>query len=389
MRFADQTSVMQHAHDLAIQGQGLVEPNPLVGAVLVDESLTLLGAGWHRLFGEAHAEVEAIRDAEAQGNRDRLKTATLYVSLEPCCHVGKTPPCTQAILAAGIGKVVVGRTDPSPHANGAGIAELRAAGVQVEVGLLEAEAKRLTSPFAKRIATGMPWVIAKWAMSWDGKIATSSGDSKWISNEASRAVAHHLRGRMDAIIVGAETVRRDDPHLTARPAGPRTATRVVLDSIASVKPDSQLVQSIAEAPLLIIAGPDTPAENEARLKAAGVEVCILRSSEIETPVASAKDLKRIRPADPREALLELGRRGMTNVLIEGGGTLLGSFADQRLIDEVHVFIAAKLIGGQAAPSPLSGQGVGTITEALLLEEVQFEAHDSDLQLQGIIAGHRW
>ena len=312
------------------------------------------------------------------------------MSLEPCCHFGKTPPCTQAILAAGIRKVVVGRTDPNPQVAGGGIAELRAAGVEVEVGMLEAEAMRLTAPFAKRVATGLPWVIAKWAMSWDGKIATGSGDSKWISNEASRAVVHQLRGRMDAIVVGAETARRDDPLLTARPSGPRVATRVVLDSIASLRTDSQLVRTANEAPLLIVAGPDAPTDNVARLRAAGVEVCVLGVEAGQTAApATAKDLKKIRPVKPLEVLAELGRRGLTNILIEGGAVIFGAFADLDLIDEVQVFIGSKLIGGQTAPGPVGGQGCDPLSKARQLEHPQIKVLDGDVHLSGRVVGHLW
>lgn len=390
MRFPDAASVMRRAFELAARGQGFVEPNPMVGAVLVDESLSLLGEGFHRQFGGPHAEVEAIADATKRRRKKKLKDATLFVSLEPCCHFGKTPPCTQAILTAGIRKVVVGRTDPNPQVAGGGIAELRAAGVEVEVGLLEDEAKRLTAPFAKRLTTGLPWVIAKWAMSWDGKIATGSGDSKWISNEASRAVVHQLRGRMDAIVVGAETARRDDPLLTARPAGPRVATRVVLDSIASLRTDSQLVRTVNDAPLLILAGPDAPTDNVSRLRASGAEVCVLGAEAAQaTAPATAKDLKKIRPVEPFAVLAELGRRGMTNILIEGGAVILGAFADLDLIDAVQVFIGAKLIGGQTAPGPVAGVGCEPLAMARLLEDLHVETLNGDVHLSGGVVGHVW
>ncbi|GDY08633.1 MAG: bifunctional diaminohydroxyphosphoribosylaminopyrimidine deaminase/5-amino-6-(5-phosphoribosylamino)uracil reductase RibD [Planctomycetota bacterium] len=390
MRFPDRPSVMQHAFELAARGQGFVEPNPMVGAVLVDESLSLLGEGFHQQFGGPHAEVAAILDAERRRRKKKLKDAALFVSLEPCCHFGKTPPCTQAILAAGIRKVVVGQTDPNPKVAGAGIAQLRAAGIKVEVGMLEAEARRLTAPFAKRMTTGLPWVIAKWAMSWDGKIATVSGDSKWISNEASRAVVHQLRGRMDAIVVGAETARRDDPLLTARPAGPRVATRVVLDSIASFRTDSQLVRTANETPLLILTGPDAPTENVARLRAAGVEVCVLGvEADQTTAPATVNDLKKIRLVEPLAVLAELGRRGMTNILIEGGAMILGAFADLDLIDEVQVFIGSKLIGGQTAPGPVGGQGCDPLAKARLLDDLRVETLDGDAHLSGRVSGHVW
>jgi len=388
---------MRRALELAAQGQGFVEPNPMVGAVLVDEELRLLGEGFHQKFGQPHAEVETIRDAESRGHKERLTEATLFVSLEPCCHFGKTPPCTQAILAAGIRKVVVGRSDPAPQVHGAGIAELRAAGVEVDVGLLEADAKRLTAPFAKQVTTGLPYVIGKWAMTWDGKIATRTGDSQWISNDASRAVVHRLRGRVDAILIGAETARHDDPLLTARPPGPRVATRVVLDSIASLRTDSQLVRTITQAPLLIISGPDTPPANVARLQAAGAEVCVL-GADANSPKSSPpgsrpselfQGVKRLRQVDPRQVLAELGRRGLTNLFVEGGAAILGAFADHDLLDEVHVFLGPKLIGGQAAPSPLSGLGCDTLLQASPLEEVQVELLDGDVHLRGFVRGHSW
>lgn len=391
MRFSDSSAVMRHACELAARGEGFVEPNPMVGAVLVDEGLRQLGAGFHQRFGGPHAEVEAITDAIRRRHRKKLASATLFVTLEPCCHFGKTPPCTQAILEAGIRRVVIGRLDPSPHANGKGIDALRAAGVEVEVGLLEEQAKRLTAPFAKRVATGQPWVIAKWAMSWDGKIATRSGDSQWISNEASRAVVHRLRGRVDAIMVGAETARRDDPLLTARPSGPRVATRVVMDSVASLQSDSQLVRTIDQAPLLVIAGPDAPTANVARLREAGADVCVLGDPNVDSQPRpeSAKNLPRNRAVSPAEVLHELGRRGMTNVLIEGGATLLGSFADLDLIDEAHVFLGTKLIGGQAAPGPIAGLGRDPLSHALRLESVRVEVLDGDVHLMGRVAGHYW
>lgn len=390
MRFSDPTSVMRRAFELAARGQGLVEPNPMVGAVLVDDELRLIGEGFHQKFGGPHAEVEAIADAVRRRRKKKLKGATLFVSLEPCCHFGKTPPCSQAILAAGIRKVVVGRTDPNPQVAGGGIAELRGAGVEIEVGLLEDEAKWLTAPFAKRLVTGLPWVIAKWAMSWDGKIATGSGDSKWISNEASRAVVHQLRGRMDAIVVGAETARRDDPLLTARPSGPRVATRVVLDSIASLRTDSQLVRTANEVPLLILAGPDAPTDNVARLRAVGAEVCVLGADSDHAAVpATAKDLKRIRPVEPLAVLAALGRRGMTNILIEGGAVILGAFSDLDLIDEVQVFIGSKLIGGQTAPGPVAGVGCEPLSMARSLDGLRTEVLDGDVYLSGRVAGHLW
>src|SRR5919197_3355884 len=207
---------MSRALELAERGRGFVEPNPLVGAVVVRDG-RVVGEGWHRRYGEAHAEVNALAAAG-----EAARGATLYVTLEPCCHHGKTPPCTDAVLRAGVRRVVAAMADPFPQVAGQGVAQLRAAGVEVEVGVCEREARELNAPYLTLLAEGRPYVHAKWAMSLDGKIATRGGDSRWISGPASREVVHRLRGRVDAILVGAGTVRADDPLLTARPLGPRT-----------------------------------------------------------------------------------------------------------------------------------------------------------------------
>jgi diaminohydroxyphosphoribosylaminopyrimidine deaminase / 5-amino-6-(5-phosphoribosylamino)uracil reductase len=225
---------MRLALDLAEKGRGWVEPNPLVGAVIVRDQQPV-GQGWHRRYGEAHAEVNALAEAG-----ELARGATLYVTLEPCCHHGKTPPCTDAVLRAGIRRVVAAMPDPFPQVAGQGAARLQAAGVEVALGLCEAEARRLNAPYLKLLATGRPYVHAKWAMTLDGKIATRTGDSKWISNQASRQRVHALRGLMDAIIAGIGTVLADDPLLTARPPGPRTAVRVVLDSRGRLPATGQL-----------------------------------------------------------------------------------------------------------------------------------------------------
>src|SRR3954451_2333572 len=215
---------MRQALQLAERGRGVVEPNPLVGAVVVRGGVAV-GEGWHQRFGGPHAEVHALAAAG-----DAARGATLYVTLEPCCHYGKTPPCTDAVLRAGIARVVAAMTDPFPQVAGQGVAILRAAGVDVETGTGEAEARRLNAPYLTLLGKGRPYVHAKWAMTLDGKIATAAGDSKWISGDASRRLVHDLRGRMDAIIVGAGTVRADDPLLTARPPEPRTPARIVLST---------------------------------------------------------------------------------------------------------------------------------------------------------------
>jgi len=249
------------AFQLAQQGQGTVEPNPLVGCVIVQNG-TVVGQGYHRRFGGPHAEIEALRDAGKKASG-----AEVYVTLEPCCHQGKTGPCTEALIEAGVARVIVGCRDPHPAVAGQGLAALCAAGIEVCLEENCEEAKRLIAPFTKLITTGRPWVIAKWAMTLDGKIATHTGSSQWISGAASRTVVHQLRGRVDAILVGRGTAAADDPQLTSRPPGPRTATRIVLDSQASLSLESQLVQSISAGPLIVAASTAASLEKRQRLEA--------------------------------------------------------------------------------------------------------------------------
>ncbi|MGD0516310.1 MAG: bifunctional diaminohydroxyphosphoribosylaminopyrimidine deaminase/5-amino-6-(5-phosphoribosylamino)uracil reductase RibD [Thermoguttaceae bacterium] len=353
---------IRRALELAANGQGYVEPNPMVGCVIA-RGAEIIGEGWHRRFGGPHAEVEALRLAGP-----RAAGATLYVTLEPCSHYGKTPPCTKAVLASGIRRAVVAMKDPFPQVAGCGLAELQAAGVEVEVGVLEFEARRLNAPYLKLLESGRPWIIAKWAMSLDGKIATAGGESRWISNEKSRELVHKLRGRMDAIIVGRETALSDDPLLTARPPGPRTALRVVLDSQALLSPDSQLVRTAAEVPVLVAAGSEASASNCRRLGDAGCEV-------FECP--GKTHIGRL-----HSLLEELGRRRMTNVLVEGGGRVLGSFFDARQIDEVHAFIAPKIIGGSQARVPFAGGGIARMSEALCIDVPEIEQIGDDVYVHG-------
>lgn len=354
---------MRLAIEIASQGRGWVEPNPMVGCVLVRDG-SEIGRGWHQKFGGDHAEINAIRSA---GDASR---ATAYVTLEPCCHQGKTGPCTNALIEANVGRVVSAMLDPFPAASGAGIRQLRDAGIVVEVGVLETEARRLNAPYLKRLQTGRPWVIAKWAMTLDGKIATRQSDSRWISGEASRAYVHALRGIVDAIIVGSRTAQRDDPTLTARPLGARIATRVVFDRQLNLSTQSRLVCTIDQAPLLVIAD-NPPRDRRERLETFGCEVFDVGLESTDCRITAA--------------LNELGRRGFTNVLLEGGGTLLGSFFDAGHIDEVIVFIAPKLFGGAAAISPLAGRGVARVADSLTLVEPQVVALDNDWCIRGRVS----
>jgi diaminohydroxyphosphoribosylaminopyrimidine deaminase/5-amino-6-(5-phosphoribosylamino)uracil reductase len=353
---------MRRALELAERGRGRVEPNPLVGVVVVRGGRAV-GEGWHRKYGEAHAEVEAL--AAAGGD---ARGATLYVTLEPCCHQGKTPPCTDAILRAGVARVVAAMSDPFPAVAGKGADLLRRAGVAVDFGLCEPAARRLNAPYLTLLATGQPYVHAKWAMTLDGKIATRAGNSKWISNEASRRRSHELRGRMDAVIVGIGTALADDPRLTARPPGPRTAVRVILDSQCRLPAESVLAKTAREAPTLVAATAGAPPERVAALRALGCEV-------LTPPAADGR-------TDVKALLAELGRRRMTNVLLEGGAGVLGAFLDAGVIDEVHVFVAPLLAGGAGARTPVGGRGVEKIAEALRLAETRVEVIDGDVLIHG-------
>lgn len=369
---------MHRAIELAALGEGYVEPNPMVGAVLVDDSLNLIGEGHHEHFGGPHAEISAIDRAGARANG-----ATLFVTLEPCCHQGKTGPCTKAIIDAGIRRVVIGMSDPAPHIDGGGIAALEAAGIEVEVGLLKDRARRLAAPFVKLFTTGNPYVIAKWAMTLDGKIAARTGASRWISNEASRRVVHKLRGRMDAILIGARTASVDDPLLTPRPAGQRTPTRVVLDSRAALSLDSQLVRTRDQSPVIVVASTAADAGNVHRLEQASVEVLQFAGDETATRAAQQIPGPARRPG-LAQLLDELGRRQMTNVLVEGGGQLLGALFDAELVDEVHAFIAPSVVGGQNAVEPVAGIGLAEIPRLPTLLSPEIEILDGDVYIHGPI-----
>jgi diaminohydroxyphosphoribosylaminopyrimidine deaminase/5-amino-6-(5-phosphoribosylamino)uracil reductase len=347
---------MGRALELAERGRGFVEPNPLVGAVVVRDG-ALVGEGWHERFGARHAEVNALAAAG-----DAARGATLYCTLEPCCHHGKTPPCTDAILRAGVQRVVAAMLDQFPQVAGHGVASLRAAGVEVHVGEGETLARELNRPYLTLLRLGRPYVHAKWAMSLDGKIATRTGHSQWISGAESRRRVHELRGRMDAIVVGAGTVRADDPLLTARPPGSRLAARVVLNSTGTMPAGCRLLATAGAAPVIVATL--TGRGDDARRQ--GCEV-------LELPVRDG------RPA-VAELLRELGRRRMTNVLVEGGAAVLGSFHDAGLIDEVHVFVAPQLIGGTASLSPVGGLGLEQVGSGRTLTLSRWEMIEDDVYL---------
>jgi diaminohydroxyphosphoribosylaminopyrimidine deaminase/5-amino-6-(5-phosphoribosylamino)uracil reductase len=353
---------LARAIELAEQGRGRVSPNPLAGAVLARDSETL-GEGYHTAFGAPHAEVEAIR---AAGDGE-FEDATLYISLEPCAHHGKTPPCTEAIVHAGIRRIVIASDDPSAHASGRGPGILRDEGVEVVLadGDLAARARLLNQPFRKHARTGKPWVLSKAAMTLDGKVATGTGDSKWISSQDSRGLAHHWRAEVDAIAVGIGTALADDPRLTARLEHVvRQPRRVVFDSLGRLPPDSQLMREARQMPLTVVVSRAAPRTSTDTLQAHGAEV-IVAPGENET-------------ARVRAALLQLGETGITSILLEGGPRLAGAFLDADEIDELRLFVAPIVLGGRTARSALEGEGVETIAEAPHALSMDCESLGDDL-----------
>jgi len=353
---------MRRALELAVGGRGRVEPNPMVGAVIVKDG-RVIGEGFHRKFGEAHAEINAMAAAG-----EACRGATLYVTLSPCsARDKKTPPCTDAVVAAGFARVVVGTVDATqPPA----LDMLRAARIEVTEGVLRAECERLIAPFMKLKTRGMPWTIAKWAMTADGKIATASGDSKWISCEESRRLVHQWRGEVDAVLIGRGTAEADDPLLTCRAPGGRNPARIVLAGKAHLLLESQLVKTASEAPVIVACSRSANASAVERLRKAGCEVLPLPSVE--------------RGVDIEALLRELGARQFTNVLVEGGAEVLGDFFDRRMVDEVRVFIAPRVFGGKGAASPVGGAGVETVAEALSLAEPSMERLGQDILLRGYV-----
>jgi diaminohydroxyphosphoribosylaminopyrimidine deaminase / 5-amino-6-(5-phosphoribosylamino)uracil reductase len=356
---------LERTLELADRGRGSTSPNPLVGAVVVKHGRSI-GEGFHAGPGTLHAEPRALASAV-----EDPEGATLYVSLEPCAHHGRTPPCTDAILAAGIARVVVASDDPTPKASGRGPELLRAEGVEVEWadGELARAARLANQPFRKHARTGRPLVVLKSALTLDGKVATGAGDSRWISGEASRAQVHRLRAEVDAVAVGIGTALADDPLLTARPeagAPVRQPRRVVFDSHGRLPLEGALGRSAAEAPVAVVCSPAAPAPAREALSAAGVEVI----------VAGGDD----GPERVRAALSALGERGVQSLLLEGGPRLAGAFVDAGEIDAMEAYVAPVLAGGVDARTVLEGRGVESIAEARRALEVRIERSGDDAHI---------
>ena len=344
---------------LALAENGFTSPNPMVGAVIVKDG-RIVGEGFHRRAGMPHAEVEALKKAGK-----KARGATMYVTLEPCCHWGRTPPCTDTVISARISKVVAAMRDPNPVVAGKGFSALRKAGVKVKVGVLSKEAEKLNEAYIKRMKTGKPFVILKAALSADGKIATKTGDSRWISSEESRRMVHILRSRVDAVVVGAGTVIADNPRLTSRIRGGRNPLRVVVDDKLRSLLNARV---FAGGKAIVATTSKANAIKRRALEKKGVRVLVLGKNEV--------DLRKLSRA--------LGRLGATSILIEGGGTLNASALEQKIADKIMFFIAPKIIGGRDAKTPVEGAGVARVEKAMRIKDITTTRVGDDILIEGYL-----
>ncbi len=364
----DDKQFMQVALDLAQRGRGFTSPNPMVGAVVVKDG-RIVGRGFHEAAGKPHAEVMAIADAGSSA-----QDATLYVTLEPCNHTGRTPPCTERILSAGIRRVVAAMSDPNPDVTGGGMAYLSDRGLEVLSGVCEGEALKLNEVFLKYIRTKRPFVIVKCAATLDGRLATRTGDSKWVSGKASRDFVHGLRHAVDAIMVGVGTVNTDDPSLTTRLDGfkGKDPLRFVIDTHLSISEGARVLRLKSDAVTTIVTGPGVSEEKRERLARKGVPT-------LTAPLlGETVDLERL-------AIL-LGERGVTSILVEGGGGIIGSAFRAGIVDKIYFFYAPKILGGDDGVPICRGQGVDVMKNCLPVKDVQVHMFDSDLMVEGYIQG---
>ena len=365
----DETHItfMQRALVLAQRAKGRTSPNPLVGAVIVKDG-RVIGEGYHQKAGTPHAEIHALNATgeDAEG-------ATLYTNLEPCCHWGRTPPCTEALIRAGIAQVYIADVDPNPRVAGKGVQQLQNAGINVHVGICRQEAENLNEVHRKYIQTGKPFGILKIAMSLDGKIATASGESQWITSEASRQRGHQVRDTVDAILVGRGTVARDNPALTTRLQNRegQDPTRIVLDSHGRTHTDAQVFNPESEAGVIVAVTSEAPSENIDALKNAGAEVITVPTLDRKVCFQSLMEI--------------LGKREITSVLIEGGSEINAAALAAGIVDKVMCFIAPKLIGGQNAPGPIGGVGIHSLVEAVNLKRIHVTPMpEYDLLIEGYL-----
>ena len=357
---------MQQALALAEKGRGWTSPNPMVGAVVVNDG-RIVGRGYHQRAGGPHAEVHAIDDAGAMANG-----ATIYVTLEPCNHFGRTPPCTRKILDAGIRRVVVAMTDPNPGVTGGGNQYLLDQGVAVTTGVCEKEAQKLNEGFITWVSTGRPFVIAKCAATLDGRIATRSGDSKWVTGPEARGVVHRIRHAADGIMVGVQTVMADNPSLTTRLDNEKGAdpVRIVLDTRLSMSPTAHMLHQDSNAPTWVVCGPEASADRRLALEAAGARVIkgALKNGRI--------DLTRL--------MDQLGDAGITSLLIEGGGTVLGSAFAAGIVSKIFFFYAPKILGGDDGIPICRGIGPEAMQDSISVHDLTVSQVGPDVMLQGIL-----
>ncbi len=367
---------MQHAIALAKKGAGFVNPNPMVGCVVVKDG-EIITEGYHEYYGGFHAERNALTNTTAD-----CKDATLYVTLEPCCHYGKTPPCTEIIIEKGIRKVVVGLLDPNPLVAGKGIKILEDAGIEVVTGVEVDKIKELNKVFLKYINTKRPYVLLKTAMTLDGKIASYTGDSKWITNEKSRKLVHKLRSEMMGIVAGIGTVKADDPMLncrievqqpTANSQQPNIhqPIRIIVDTNASISLDSNIVKTANEY-RTILAVSQQSTENSQQTK-----INELKSLNVEILYCEEKDSH----FDINDLMIKLGQKGIDSLLLEGGATLNAAFLEAGCVDEVYAFIAPKIIGGEHSKSPVGGQGIELMKDAITFNKVEIEQIENDILIK--------
>ncbi len=360
----DKIFYMKHAIKLAKRAMGRTSPNPLVGAVVVKDG-EIISQGYHRRAGMPHAEIEALKAAG-----ENAKGADLYVNLEPCNHFGRTPPCTQAIIEAGISKVFIGMPDPNPNVKGGGIEYLRAHGIKVEVGILEDECRRLNEVFIKYVTSGMPFVILKLAASLDGKIALANGGSKWITNEKSRKFVHRLRNRVDAILVGIGTILKDDPRLTARLPHAKDPIRIVLDTYLRIPLSAKVLNSDLPAQTIMITGPEVSKDKIKKIK---------EKSAYVMEIGLKNGL-----IDLKELLLKLAERGITSILVEGGASVAASFLKEKLVDKFYFFYAPKIIGGHYSIPMIGGKDINSMDQVIYLKDINIRRFGEDLLLMGYI-----
>ncbi|MCR3955559.1 MAG: bifunctional diaminohydroxyphosphoribosylaminopyrimidine deaminase/5-amino-6-(5-phosphoribosylamino)uracil reductase RibD [Gudongella sp.] len=355
---------MECALELAELGSGFVNPNPLVGAVIVKDN-RIIGEGYHKAFGGPHAEINAFGNAS-----EDVAGATMYVTLEPCSHYGKTPPCVEAIIRSGIKRVVIGMVDPNPLVAGNGVRMLKVNGIEVETGILEDKCRLQNEVFIKYITTGKPFCIFKSAMTLDGKIATYTGDSKWVSGEESRLHVHRLRNRVSAILVGVGTVLADDPLLTARLGEEKVKNpiRVIVDTRGRIPVDSNLVRTAGEVRTILATTNQAPKNALEDLRERGLEIMVTQEKDGRVDISSMVE--------------RLGELGIDSILIEGGGAIGYSFLEERLIDKVLFFIAPKLVGGDDSKSPLGGKGVQMMKDAIGIDKLKAVPIGEDILIEG-------